>query len=77
MRLAKWGNSLALRIPRPLADQVRLHLDDEVEIKVEGESLIVRRRLEAPALGELVAGITEDNRHDAVEWGPARGREAW
>ena len=45
--------------------------DDEIRIK---RARVVPRRY---SLARLVAGITDDNRHDEVDWGPPRGREAW
>lgn len=45
--------------------------DDEVRVK---KARAVPRRY---SLAQLVAGITEQNRHDEIDWGPARGAEAW
>jgi antitoxin MazE len=72
----KWGNSLAIRIPRPLADELELEESDELDLQVTEGSLVA-----SPAhrwtLAELVAGITEENKHGEIEWGGPRGREVW
>ena len=76
-RIKRWGNSLALRIPKPLAKEIGLGEDSRVELSVEDGKLVVRP-LPTPRyeLEALLAGITEGNLHDEVESGPAMGREA-
>jgi antitoxin MazE len=78
IQMAKWGNSLAVRIPRTVIRQANLHEGEQLEIEVLGEGKIVlksaRRRYD---LDELVSGITEENRHDETGWGDPRGREVW
>ena len=77
MRVARWGNSLGVRIPRALAEQVRLEEGTEVEIVVEGDTLRVRPRPRAYSLNELVEQITPENRHEETDWGEPEGREVW
>jgi antitoxin MazE len=77
MRITRWGRSLAVRIPRALAEQARLAEGAEVELVVEEGCLAIRPRSQAYELDELVAGITPENRHDEIEWGEPQGREAW
>ena len=69
MRVAKWGNSLAVRIPQALAEQAQLDEGAEVEVSVEGGSLSVRRRPRRYTLDELVDQITPENRHEETDWG--------
>jgi antitoxin MazE len=74
----KWGNSLGVRIPRPLADQAQIEEGSVVEIE-EKDGVITIRSV-APqeyALDELVSGITEENRHGEVDTGGSTGNEAW
>lgn len=76
-RIQKWGNSLAVRIPKPFADEVGLQQSTEVEVSVkEGELRVaaVRPRWD---LSELLEKVTKRNRHAEVEMGPAAGREVW
>ena len=71
-----WGNSLAVRVPRPLAEQLGLHRGDEVELQVEGNRLvIVRRHASRTPLAELLAQCRPDNRPETVDFGPPVGRE--
>lgn len=77
-KVQKWGNSLAVRIPKALAEELEAESGVEVDLQVEGGRLIVTPvRRPGYSLEELVAGITPENRHDEVDWGPPRGREAW
>lgn len=74
----KWGNSLALRIPKPLADEVGIAEGSPVELSLRKDTLIIRPGIEAePDLEELLAAVTEENLHREVEAGPAMGDEAW
>jgi antitoxin MazE len=74
----KWGNSLALRIPKALAVEAGLSEGSRVEIELEGDRLSVRAvRTEAHSLAELLAGVTPENRHGEIETGPSVGREVW
>jgi antitoxin MazE len=77
-KLQKWGNSLAVRIPKPLAEELEAEAGVEVDLQVEdGRLTLTPVRRSGYSLDELVAGITPENRHDEVDWGPPRGREAW
>ena len=74
----KWGNSLALRIPKPLADEVGLQENSPVELWMRDNTLVIVPVVK-PAfdLTQLLAQVTEDNLHREVDTGPAIGGEAW
>ncbi len=74
-QMAKWGNSLAIRIPKAIAEKARLEEGDAVEIKADKGRIELRRADKIPTLEELVAQITPENRHPEVDWGPDVGRE--
>jgi len=77
-RVQKWGNSLALRIPKPFAAEVGIEDDSPVQIElVEGRLVITPVAEPHPNLDELLALVTEENLHGEVATGPAVGREAW
>lgn len=77
-RIRKWGNSLALRIPQPLARQLDLQPDSHVRLTIRGKGLAVQPMRRPPArLEALLEGVTDSNRHDEVDTGPQMGREAW
>lgn len=74
----KWGNSLGVRIPRPLADQAQISEGSTVEI--EEEDGVITIQVLAPkeyALNELVEEITDENRHEEVNTGSPVGNEVW
>jgi antitoxin MazE len=77
-RIQRWGNSLALRIPKAFAAEVQLEQDTLVEVTlVDGKLLIVPIVEPAVTLEQLLAGVTEENLHREVDSGPAIGNEAW
>ncbi len=74
----KWGNSLALRIPRPLAGEVGLEEDSPVRISVEEGKLVIVPILRARyTLEALLAQVTAQNLHSEVDTGEAVGGEVW
>lgn len=74
----KWGNSASVRIPAAVMEAARLHLDQPVDVREEAGRIVIELiRDAAYDLATLVAGITEENRHDAVETGLPVGREVW
>ena len=77
-RIRKWGNSLAVRIPKSVAEEAGLIQGSEVEIRVTKDGIqIRRRRAKTYTLAELLKGVTPRNRHPEVDWGPPVGREFW
>jgi antitoxin MazE len=74
----KWGNSLAVRIPRPFAAEVGIGEGSAVDVLVEDGGIVVRpRRAPRLSLDELLAGVTAKNAHAESDTGPAVGREIW
>jgi antitoxin MazE len=72
----KWGNSAAVRIPAPVMETARLSLDQVVEVREEeGRIIIEPLRPQEYDLSSLIAGITDENRHDEVDLGAPVGRE--
>ena len=76
--LARWGNSLAVRIPKSVVEDAGLAEGSEANISVVGGK-IVMTPLAAPRypLDRLLAGVTTDNLHAEVDTGVALGRESW
>ena len=73
----RWGNSLAIRIPKAFALEAGLAEDTEVEIGVRGGNLIVRPARKDWSLKGLLSGIRPSNLHTETEWSHPAGREAW
>ena len=77
-RIQRWGNSLAVRIPKAFAQDVGLKEDTAVEITAsKGDLVISPIKPRTFNLDDLLSGITDANIHEEVETGPARGKEVW
>lgn len=78
MRVKKWGNSLALRIPSAFAVEAGLEPDAAVEMTLVEGVLVVRPIVRRDVrLADLLAEVTVDNLHEEIDAGPALGDEAW
>ena len=73
----KWGNSLALRIPKSVADDARIGVGSELELRVDAGRIIATPLRRSPTLAEFVERITPENRHGEISIGPRRGGETW
>ncbi len=76
-QIAKWGNSLGLRLPKSVALDAKLDEGDTVDVSVRNGAIVIRPTRPAYSLDQLVAGITAKNRHVESEWGASAGHEAW
>jgi antitoxin MazE len=78
VRVQKWGNSLALRIPKSFAAETALGSGAEVDLTVEDGRLVITP-LEAPAfsLADLLAQVSPANLHGEHDTGHSVGAEAW
>lgn len=77
-RVQKWGNSLALRIPKAFADEAGLSENSAVELSLGAGGLVVRPVVPpAPTLEELLRGVSADNLPGEWDTGPATGKEVW
>jgi antitoxin MazE len=73
----RWGNSLAVRIPRAFAAQAQLSEDSPVDISVDGDKITIAPARREWTLDELVRKITPANQHREIGWGPSSGNESW
>ncbi|MGE5482611.1 MAG: AbrB/MazE/SpoVT family DNA-binding domain-containing protein [Bacteroidota bacterium] len=76
-KVQKWGNSLAIRIPRGFAEQLMVQQDSEVDLSLDGDRLIIEPRRANPSLSALLAQVTDENIHGEVATGEPAGREVW
>ena len=74
-RVVKWGNSLAVRIPKAVAERAGLQEGDPILIDAMNGHVELRAAERIPTLEELVAQITPENRHKEMDWGPDVGEE--
>ncbi len=76
--VSKWGNSLAIRIPQPIAKQAQLNAGDALALIVERDgSIVLRASRPRYELSQLVSKITAKNRHREMDWGQPQGEESW
>lgn len=73
--VSKWGNSLALRLPKRLADASGFTQGTKVEITVIADGTL-QLRPAGPSLAQLVEQITPQNCHDEFSFGGPVGRES-
>ena len=77
-RIQKWGNSLALRIPKSFAREIGLDRDVPVNLSLEdGKLIVVPIAKSSVTLERLLEQITEGNIHHEVDTGVAAGKEVW
>ena len=77
-RVQKWGNSLALRIPKSFATEVGLQRETSIELTLaDGKLVITPVANPKPTLKQLLAKVTKDNLHHEVDTGVAVGNETW
>jgi antitoxin MazE len=76
--LATWRNSMAVRIPKPVAEAAELRPGDVLELAVESPGAVsLRKPSRKPALGDLLKRICADNLHKETDWGEPAGNELW
>ncbi len=76
-QIAKWGNSLAVRIPKALAEKARLTEGDRVSLDLTNDGdIVLRSARRRYTLRDLVSKITPKNRHAETNWGTPTGRES-
>jgi antitoxin MazE len=76
--VARWGNSLAIRLPQHLVKEIQLTEGIEVDLVVVDGNLVIKPRVRKRySLDELISAITPENLHTEVETGTTVGNEAW
>ncbi|MDL1967404.1 MAG: AbrB/MazE/SpoVT family DNA-binding domain-containing protein [Deltaproteobacteria bacterium] len=77
-KVQKWGNSLAIRIPKLFAQNIRLRNNDSVELLLKKGKLIISPIVdEEYTLEELLSGVTVDNVHNEIDMEKPVGKEVW
>jgi len=76
-KVQKWGNSLAVRIPKAFADELGLENNAVVEMTLNEGKLVVKVAPRQPTLEDLLARVTPENIHKEIDDGGSVGREAW
>jgi antitoxin MazE len=80
-KVQKWGNSLAVRLPKELAKSMDFIPGTTVRFVQKGTHVEIQRvsdaKIKKYSLKELVAGITKENKHELYDWGKPMGKEVW
>ena len=76
-QLVRWGNSVAIRVPKAILEQSGMQEGDVVEFGAKKGAILAKVAKGKPTLEDLVGRITPENKHEAVDWGKPRGREVW
>ena len=75
LHIRKWGSSLAVRIPKAVAEQCGVSEGSAVEMEAQAGRIVLRKR--AYDLAEMLNGITADNLHAEQDFGEPEGNEQW
>ena len=77
-RVQKWGNSLAVRIPKAFASEAGLEDESHVEMALQDGSIVITPVVvQRYDLVRMLDSITPENQHREVETGAAAGTEVW
>ena len=75
--IAKWGNSLALRIPKSVADKVDLKEGSSVSVTVSDGNIVITPTAKKYTLDELLEGTRPEDFGSEIDWGEPVGVEIW
>jgi antitoxin MazE len=75
VQLSKWGNSLGLRIPKSVAQELGLTEGAHLDIKAEDGRIVVSHLAPRYRIEDLVADLSHEEVSEAFDWGPDEGRE--
>ena len=77
-KITKWGNSLALRIPKSFALDANLKQNELVDLSIEKEKIVITPITHVEySLEELLEGVSEKNLHGEFNTGAPAGKEIW
>jgi len=77
-QVQKWGNSLAVRIPKAFAAEIGLQQNSTVDVSVSEGALVVKA-MRAPkySLDDMLERVSDSNIHAECDWGTPVGGEVW
>ena len=77
-KIQKWGNSLALRIPKSFALNVNIKQNELVDLSIDkGKIIITPIAQKEYSLEDLLEGVSENNLHSEFDTGAPAGKEIW
>jgi antitoxin MazE len=75
VQIQKWGNSLAIRIPRSFAKEVNIHQGSYVDLSIVKGKLIAEPIENEYSLHQLLSHVTNENIHKEMDTGKPVGKE--
>lgn len=75
MKVQKWGNSLAIRLPKALCQAINIEEGKEVDFTIQENAIVIKPK--AKTLEEMLEGITPDMYHKEMLNDRAVGKEEW
>ena len=76
-KVSLWGNSLGVRLPQTIIQQMGLKQGDLVAISTEGNKIILSPARPRYNLDERLQDVTPDMQHNEMDWGEPAGEESW
>jgi len=77
-KIQKWGNSLAVRIPKAFVKEAHVAYGTTVDLTVDDGKIVIDPHPQSEyRLEDLLKGVTKRNLHAEVATGDVVGREAW
>jgi antitoxin MazE len=77
-KIEKWGNNLAILIPKSFAMETDLKQNELVEVAVDDAKIIITPMKEKKySLEDLLKGVSKNNLHEEVDTGSPVGKEIW
>lgn len=75
--LQKWGNGTGVRIPKKVVEAAKLRINQPLEVSLKGKSIVLTPvdKDKNFTLESMLEGVTPENIHPAVDWGPDVGAE--
>ncbi len=75
MRISKWGSSLAVRIPKAIAEQWGVSEGSAIEMESAGGEVVLRRQ--TYNLADMLSRVTVEDLHPEQDIGESQGKEQW
>lgn len=75
LTIKKWGNSVGVRIPHTILNELNLNIEHQVDMRIENGKIVIEPIHNEYPLEQLLAGVTPDNLHQEVEVGEPIGKE--
>jgi antitoxin MazE len=76
-KIAQWGNSLGVRLPQAIAQQIGLKAGTVITISTEGDKIVLSPAKPKYTLQELLKDVKSEQQHDEIDWGEPQGEEVW